>query len=226
MLKRDVIVIGASAGGVEALAELAHGLPADLPAVVFVVLHLTPDARSNLPGILKRAGPLPASHAVDGGTIHPGQIYIAPPNRHLLLEGDQMHLSIGPRVNSVRPSIDVLFRSAARTFDARVVGIVLSGNLDDGTLGLDAIRRRGGIAVVQDPEEARFSGMPRSAIERVDPAFVLPVAEIPTLIRKLTGGGPEGVPPAERSKAVEREVGSVVDDDAAPLLHEKCGEAA
>jgi two-component system, chemotaxis family, protein-glutamate methylesterase/glutaminase len=225
MLKRDVVVIGASAGGVEALAELARGLPADLPAAVFVVLHLTPDARSNLPAILKRAGPLPASHAVDGGTIHPGQIYIAPPNRHLLLEGDHMHLSIGPRINSVRPSIDVLFRSAARTFDGRVVGIVLSGNLNDGTLGLDAIRMRGGIAVVQDPEEARFSGMPRSAIERVDPDYVLPVAEIPTLLQQLTGGRPEGVPPAERSNAVEREVSSEF-DDAAPPPHEKRGNAA
>ena len=227
MLRRDVIVVGASAGGVEALAELASGLPADLPAAVFVILHLTADARSNLPGILSRAGPLPAIHAVDGGTIRPGQIYVAPPNRHLLLEGDHMHLSFGPRINSVRPSIDVLFRSAARTFDARVIGVVLSGTLDDGTLGLDAIRMRGGITVVQDPEEARFSGMPRSAIERVDPDYVLPVTEIPRLLQKLTAGATQGVPAAEGSDAVEHEVSSEFRvDDAAPPPQEKRGNAA
>ena len=227
MLKRDVIVVGASAGGVEALAELARGLPADLPAAIFVVLHLTPDARSNLPAILSRAGPLPAAHAADGATIHPGHIYVAPPNRHLLLEGDHMHLSIGPRINSVRPSIDVLFRSAARTFDGRVIGVVLSGTLDDGTLGLDAIRMRGGITVVQDPEEARFSGMPRSAIERVDPDYVLPVAEIPALFKKLTAGAAQRVPAAEGSNAVEREVSSEYrPDDAAPAPQEKRGNAA
>lgn len=227
MPRRDVIVVGASAGGVEALAELARGFPADLPAAIFVVLHLTPDARSNLPGILSRAGPLPAVHAVDGGTIHPGQIYVAPPNRHLLLEGDHMHLSIGPRINSVRPSIDVLFKSAARTFDARVVGVVLSGTLDDGTLGLDAIRMRGGLSVVQDPEEARFSGMPRSAIERVAPDYVLPVAEMPPLLQKLTAGRPERAPAAEGSNAVEREVSSESRiGDAAPAPEEKRGNAA
>lgn len=227
VLRRDVIVVGASAGGVEALADLVRGLPADLPAAVFVVLHLPPDARSGLPRILSRAGPLPAAHAVDGGTIHPGHIYVAPPNQHLTLEGDHMHLSIGPRINSVRPSIDVLFRSAARTFDARVIGIVLSGNLNDGALGLDAIRLRGGVVVVQDPEEARFAGMPRSAIERLTPNYVLPVAEIATLLQKLTAGTPQTRPAAERSNAVEHDVSSELNvDDAAPSPGEKRGNAA
>ncbi len=135
MQQRDVIVIGASAGGVEALATLARGLPADLPAAVFIVLHLPPDAHSNLPAILDRVGPLPVSHAVDGAAIHPGRLYVAPPNHHLTLEGGQMRLSVGPRINNVRPSIDVLFRSAARTFDRRVIGVVLSGgNVDPALL--------------------------------------------------------------------------------------------
>jgi two-component system chemotaxis response regulator CheB len=227
MLRRDVVVVGASAGGVEALAELARGLPADLPAAIFVVLHLPADVRSNLPQILVRAGTLPAAHAVDGGTIHPSRIYVAPPNRHLILEGDHMHLSVGPRINNVRPSIDVLFRSAARAFGPRVVGVVLSGTLDDGTLGLDAIRLRGGIVVVQDPAEARFSGMPRSAIERIDPDYVVPVAEIPRLLQKLTAASPEGAPAAEGSDAVERDVSSALRiDDAAPPPREKRGNAA
>jgi two-component system chemotaxis response regulator CheB len=186
MQRRDVIVVGASAGGVETLAELARGLPADLPAAVFVVLHLPPDARSHLPGILERAGSLPCSAAVDGAPIHPGRIYVAPPNCHLRLECDRMRLDLGPRINNVRPSIDVLFRSAARAFDGRVIGVVLSGTLNDGALGLDAIQLRGGTVVIQDPNEARFSGMPRSALERVKADYVLPIAEIAPLLTELT----------------------------------------
>jgi two-component system chemotaxis response regulator CheB len=227
ILRRDVIAVGASAGGVEALAELARGLPADLPAAVFVVLHLPLDARSSLPSILSRAGPLPAAHALDGGAIHPGHIYVAPPNRHLLFEGGRMRLSVGPRINSVRPSIDVLFRSAARTFDVRVIGVVLSGTLNDGTLGLDAIRLRGGVVVVQDPGEARFAGMPQSAIERLDPDYVLPVAEIPGLLKHLSAGVPQQRPAAEGSDAVERDRAAEMRiDDAAPPPHVKRGNAA
>jgi two-component system, chemotaxis family, protein-glutamate methylesterase/glutaminase len=222
-----VVVVGASAGGVEALTELARGLPPDLPAAVFVVLHLPMDATSHLPSILDRAGPLPAVSAADGAPIHPGRIYIAPPNRHLMLEGDRIHLSIGPRVNSLRPSIDVLFRSAARSFGSRVVGVVLSGTLDDGTLGLDAIKMRGGMAIIQDPDEARFSGMPRSAIERVTPDYVLPVAKIPALLKKLATSTPQGSPAAEGSDAVEHDVTAEMRvDDAAPPSHEKRGNAA
>jgi two-component system chemotaxis response regulator CheB len=214
---RDVIVVGASAGGVEALAELARGLPADLPAALFVVLHLPPDARSNLPSILDRAGPLPAIHAEDGAPIHPGRIYVAPPNRHLTLEADRMRLSIGPRINSLRPSIDVLFRSAARAFDSRVIGVVLSGTLDDGTLGLDAIKLRGGVAVIQDPNEARFSGMPRSAVERVNADHVVPVAQIPGLLERLTAGAMSASPAGDERDAVGHDTASsTVIDAAAP----------
>jgi two-component system chemotaxis response regulator CheB len=227
MPPREIVVVGASAGGVEALAELAHGLPAGLPAAVFVVLHLPPDARSHLPEILNRAGSLPCSHAVDSGLIQRGHIYVAPPNRHLFLEGDRMRLSFGPRINNVRPSIDVLFRSAARGFDGRVIGIVLSGTLDDGTLGLDAIQIRGGTVVIQDPAEARFSGMPRSALERVKADYVLPVAEIAPLLIELTRGAADRANAPEGNRSVTPDpIPTAVSDDVAPAPHEKRGNAA
>jgi two-component system chemotaxis response regulator CheB len=223
---RDVIVVGASAGGVEALTALARGLPPDLPAAVFVVLHLPMDATSHLPSILDRAGPLPAVSATDGSPIHPGRIYVAPPNRHLMLEGDRIHLSIGPRVNSLRPSIDVLFRSAARSFSSRVIGVVLSGTLDDGTLGLDAIKMRGGVAIIQDPDEARFSGMPRSAIERVTPDFVVAVAQIPALLAQLSVDSSGEHPTVEGSDTVERHLTPETGPDAAEPTSEKRANGA
>jgi two-component system chemotaxis response regulator CheB len=227
MQPRDIIVVGASAGGVEALAALVRGLPPDLPAAVFVVLHLPLDASSNLPSILDRAGPLPATHAADGETIQPGRIYIAPPNHHLLLDGAQMQLSIGPRVNSVRPSIDVLFRSAARAFDGRVIGIVLSGTLDDGALGLDAIQLRGGAVIIQDPAEARFSGMPRSALARVKADYVLPVAEIPAVLAQLVGATSLPDSTQEGSSAVPTsDLPTHANGNAAPPPHEKRGNVA
>jgi two-component system, chemotaxis family, protein-glutamate methylesterase/glutaminase len=204
---RDVVVVGASAGGVEALIELTQGLPQDLPAAIFAVLHLPADAKSHLPEILTRAGPLPAVHAEDGARIQAGRIYLAPPNRHLMLEGDRIHLSIGPRINSLRPSIDVLFRTAARSFGSRVIGVVLSGTLDDGTLGLDAIKMRGGVAIVQDPDDARFPGMPRSAIERVSPDFVVPVAQMPKVLARLTKNASGVNATVEGSATVEHEAG-------------------
>jgi two-component system chemotaxis response regulator CheB len=227
MQPREIVVVGASAGGVEALTELARDLPADLPAAVFVVLHLPPDARSHLPEILDRAGPLPCSHAVDGAPIRAGQIYVAPPNRHLLLEGDRMRLSIGPRINNVRPSIDVLFRSAARVFDGRTIGIILSGTLNDGTLGLDAIQTRGGAVVIQDPNEARFSGMPRNALERVKPDYVLPVAEIAPLLTKLTRrGGDHPSTPGGNGTVTPDPIPTAPSDAVSPAPHEKRGNAA
>jgi two-component system chemotaxis response regulator CheB len=227
MQPREVIVVGASAGGVEALTELARALPADLPAAVFVVLHLPQDARSHLPEILDRAGRLPSSHAVDGAPIHPGRIYVAPPNRHLFLEGDRMRLSFGPRINNVRPSIDVLFRSAARGFDGRTIGVVLSGNLDDGTLGLDAIQLRGGTVVIQDPDEARFPGMPRSALERVRADYVLPVARIAPLLTELTRKAGDRASQRGGNGAVTPDpIPSAVSDDVAPAPHEKRGNVA
>jgi two-component system chemotaxis response regulator CheB len=180
-----IIVIGASAGGVEALCQLVKSLPADLPAPIFVVLHVSPDTPSLLPGILERAGHLPARHARDGEQIRPGTIYIAPPDHHLLLKPGRIVVTRGPRENNVRPAVDSLFRTAARSYRARVVGVVLSGGLDDGTLGLMDVKRAGGVTLVQDPNEAMFSSMPRSAIENVVVDRVLPVEEIAALLDRL-----------------------------------------
>jgi len=150
-IPRDVIVVGASWGGVEALQILARALPADFGGVVLVVLHVSPNGPSVLPRILSRAGRLPAVHPSDGETIQRGRIYIAPPDRHLLVRPGKLELSSGPRENRTRPSIDALFRSAAASYGPRVAGVVLTGTQDDGTAGLRRIKEHGGIAIVQDP---------------------------------------------------------------------------
>ncbi|HEX5044945.1 MAG TPA: chemotaxis protein CheB [Candidatus Polarisedimenticolaceae bacterium] len=189
--RRDIVVIGASAGGVEALRDLVRALPPDLPAAVFVVLHLAPGGPSVLPAILQRAGSLPAVHPVHRERILPGRIYVAPPDRHMLLHAGRIRLTVGPRENRSRPAIDPLFRSAAMEFGPRVIGIVLSGALDDGTAGLRAIGEKGGLTVVQDPEEALHPTMPRSALEAVPVDHCLKVAEIANLLAATTSGAGE-----------------------------------
>jgi two-component system chemotaxis response regulator CheB len=183
--RRDIIVVGASAGGVEALTELARGLPRDFPAAVFVVLHLPADATSVLPRILARAGRLPAAHPIDGAPIRGGRIYVAPPDRHLLVGDGFVRLSRGPRENSHRPAVDPLFRTAARAYGPRVIGVVLSGSGDDGTAGLMMIKRLGGLAVVQDPEDAFTPGMPRNAAEVVPVNYCLPLVRLSPLLERL-----------------------------------------
>ena len=180
-----VIVIGASAGGVEALRTVLGGLPADLPAAVLVVLHVSPRAPSVLPRILGRRCALPVEHAQDGEPIERGRVYVAPPDLHLLARDGRVRLLSGPRENGVRPAVDPLFRTAASAYGRRVIGLVLSGTLDDGTLGLARIKARGGRAVVQDPDDALFDGMPRSAMTRVAVDHVAPLAELPALLDRL-----------------------------------------
>jgi two-component system, chemotaxis family, protein-glutamate methylesterase/glutaminase len=183
----DILTIGASAGGVEALTRLLGELPPDLPAALFVVLHIAPTAPSMLPLILNRHSALRAHHAREGDIIQMGKVYVAPPDRHLLVKRGHVRLSRGPRENGSRPSVDPLFRSAAISYGPRVIGVVLSGNLGDGTAGLAAIKSRGGIAVVQDPLDAIYPGMPRSAVEHVSVDHIVPLAGLSELLVQLVG---------------------------------------
>ena len=185
MSQRDIVVIGASAGGIQALTTLVAGLPQDFPASLLVVVHVPPYTISRLPEILNRAGPLPAAHAQQGEMIAPGRIYVAPPDRHLLVRTGWIELSRGPRENHARPAIDPLFRTAARVYGPRAIGIVLSGALYDGSMGLLAIKTRGGMAIVQDPREAIVDSMPRRAIERVAAEHILPVTDIAAALTDL-----------------------------------------
>jgi len=183
----DIIVIGASAGGVEALVTITRTLPPDLPAAVFVVLHIPAHSPSLLANILSRSGPLKAVQPMDREGVEHGCIYVAPPDQHLLVENGKVRVVHGPRENRHRPAIDPLFRSAAQVYGPRVVGVILTGALDDGTAGLLAVKRRGGIAVVQNPQEALYSGMPLSALRNVTVDYTLPLANIGILLRKLAG---------------------------------------
>lgn len=200
-----VIVIGASAGGVEALRNIAAGLPEDFGSTVFVVLHLPPGGTSVLPAILARAGDLTASHPVDGEEMKPGHIYVAPPDNHMLIDDGLVRLARGPRENGHRPAIDALFRSAARSHGAGVIGVILSGVLDDGTAGLAAVKAAGGRTVVQDPADALYPAMPESAISYVDPEHVVATAGIAPLLAELaTQARPEAPPiPAEPEVVLE-----------------------
>ncbi|MBE9228180.1 chemotaxis protein CheB [Phormidium sp. LEGE 05292] len=174
----DIIVIGASAGGVEAASQLVRSLPGDIPAAIFVVIHIAAHSNSVLPQILQRRGHIPATHPKDGEEIQHGRVYVAPPDLHLIIKPGYINLAHGPKENRHRPAVDPLFRSAARAYKSRVIGVILSGALDDGTAGLLEIKKLGGIAIAQDPEEALYDGMPGSAIENVEVDYVLPIAEI------------------------------------------------
>ncbi len=185
MSGRDIVVVGTSAGGVEALRMLVGGLPADFPGSVFIVMHTAPDSPGILAQILDRAGPLPASNAENSAHIRPGHVYVAPPDRYLLLEPGLVRVTRGPRENRFRPAVDPLFRSAAQVYGPRVVGIILTGGLDDGTSGLWTVKRLGGLAVVQNPDEALIPSMPLSALGQVEVDHMLPVAEMPPLLVRL-----------------------------------------
>lgn len=213
-MRRNLIVVGASAGGVEALRTLVAALSPDLPAAVLVVLHVPAYGGSVLPAILRRAGRLPARHPSAQESLRSGEIIVAPPDQHLLVDDSLVRLSRGPRENGHRPAVDVLFRSAARAAGRRVIGVVLSGVLDDGTAGLAAIAARGGATVVQDPTDALYPGMPKNAIEHVDVEHVLPVDEIAKLLSRLCEEeieGPEAPPPPIME--VEADL-AMMDDDA------------
>jgi two-component system chemotaxis response regulator CheB len=195
---RDIIVVGASAGGVEALGKLVSALPPDLDAAVFVTLHMPAWGTTNLPAILSRAGPLPAELAWDNAPIVHGRILIAPPDHHLLVARGHVHLDTGPKENRNRPAINALFRSAALAYGPPVIGIVLSGTLDDGTVGLWEIQRRGGIAIVQDPGEALFPDMPQNALSNLRVDYTLPLSEISGILTHWSAPPLESAGPEER----------------------------
>jgi two-component system, chemotaxis family, protein-glutamate methylesterase/glutaminase len=185
MATHDIAVIGASAGGVEALIRLAGALPQDLPMAVFVVVHYPEEAPSTLPQLLSRAGPLAATNPRDGDPIEHGRIYVAAPGSHLQVKEGRVSLMKGPKENHHRPAIDPLFRTAALAYGARVVGVLLSGADGDGTAGLQAVKQRGGVAAVQDPDEASFARMPKSALEHVEVDYCLPLDDIAALLSRL-----------------------------------------
>jgi two-component system chemotaxis response regulator CheB len=186
MTKRNVIVVGASAGGVEVLCELVKNLPEQLNASMFVAMHI--GAESVLPVILSRCGKLPVIAAANKKKYKRGCVYVAPPQHHLSIKNGITLLTRGPRENGHRPAIDVLFRSAAREHRSKVIGIVLSGGRDDGSAGLFAIKSRGGIAIVQDPAEATARNMPQNALNMVEVDFCLPIRQIADLLPQLVDG--------------------------------------
>ena len=187
MKANRLVVIGASAGGLDAVRALLADLPLDFAAAVLVVIHVSPTGPSFLAQVLGRAGGLPVSEAVDGETLQAGHVYVSVPDRHLLVSRDAVAVRRGPKENRFRPSVDALFRSAAYTHGADVIGVVLSGMLDDGTSGLWTVKRLGGVSVVQTPSDALYDSMPKSALAQVEVDYVLPVADIGRLLCELVG---------------------------------------
>jgi two-component system, chemotaxis family, protein-glutamate methylesterase/glutaminase len=180
-------VIGASAGGLEAIQQILSEMPRDLDAVLLVVLHTADHSGSLLPRILERACPVPVSHPRDRDRLERGRVYVAPPGFHMIVEEGSLRVLQGPRENLHRPAIDPLFRSAAAAYGRRVIGIILTGMLDDGTAGLMVVHAGGGKAIVQDPISALFPAMPRNALNQVPSAQVLPLEQIAALLTKLVG---------------------------------------
>jgi len=182
---RHLVVIGASAGGLDALRQLVAALPRDFPAPIAIVLHTAAMSPGVLHEILSRSGPLPAVKVRASERLQNGHIYVAAPDFHLLVEPGVVRATKGPHENRFRPAIDPLFRSAAQVYGPSTVGVILSGNLDDGTAGLWAIKQLGGVAVVQDPADAPFPSMPQSAIDHVQADYVVPLAAIPTVLSNV-----------------------------------------
>jgi two-component system chemotaxis response regulator CheB len=201
---QHLVVIGASAGGVNALLEIAEKLPRFFAAPICIVQHIGSNP-SLLPELLRYRGANHATHVEDGQQLTPGTLYVAPPDRHVLIEADRLFLTHGPKENHARPAIDPLFRSAAVSHGPEAIGVVLTGQMDDGTAGLRAIKDCGGVAIVQDPETAAEAEMPRSALQNVDVDHCVPLHDIPSLLQRLVGVSPPRMRPAVPEEVV-REV--------------------
>src|SRR3982750_898698 len=185
MSGHDVIVIGAAAGGLTALKMLFDRLPVDLPASLFIALHVHADSPALLPVILEKAGKMKVVTATEGARFRHGFAYVAPPDRHLMLDRNGIRLSVGPKENGHRPAVDPLFRSAAIAYGPRVVGMILSGMLDDGAAGLRAVKACRGTTLVQDPVEALYPGMPRNALAYGQVDYCKPVEKLASMLIKL-----------------------------------------
>lgn len=189
MVARDIITIAGSAGAVQELRTLVAALPSDFEGTLFIVIHTSAGGPGLLAHILNQAGKLSVSKPRHGERIRRGHVYVAPPDHHLLIADGTITLGKGPRENGFRPAADPLFRSAARAYGQRVVGVVLSGGMDDGSLGLQAIKQHGGVAIVQDPDEAMYPSMPESAMRNVEVDHVLRVSEMPQALVQLSANG-------------------------------------
>jgi two-component system chemotaxis response regulator CheB len=219
MLRRDLVVIGASAGGVEAVKNILSGLPDSFAACVLLVVHRSATAGSGLPRVLGRAGPLTVKEAEEGDSLRPGLVLLAPPDRHLLVNDGRATLVRGPRENGHRPAVDVTLRTAAMAYGPRVVGVVCSGALDDGAAGSAVLQEQGGVVIAQDPDDALHPSMPLAAIEAAVVEHVVGAAKIPDLLTRLVG---QDAPAAPAYETVAAEAGrsggrSEERNDASPL---------
>jgi two-component system chemotaxis response regulator CheB len=215
---RNVVVVGASAGGLEALDTLVGGLPTDLPASIFVIQHMAPQ-NSGI-ALLQRLGRHKAFHcalAKNGEKFKPGRVYIGPADHHMLVKKDCVLVTKGARENRYRPAIDPLFRSAATTHGSRVIGVILTGMLDDGTAGLLAIKKCGGVTVVQDPKRAAYPDMPQNALNNVDVDFCLPVTEMGGLLERLVKESPGKSKPVPKEVSTEALIAERVLSDVAQV---------
>ncbi|GAB3883202.1 chemotaxis protein CheB [Spirosoma agri] len=226
MAKRNIIVIGASAGGVYALKELVATLPPDFHASLFIVLHVSSHSPSFLPEILTVSGALPVVHPQDGEVIQTGKIYVAPPDHHMLVEHDQVIVKKGPKENRFRPSIDALFRSAAYSYGPRVIGIVLTGMLNDGTSGMWSVKRLGGIGIIQEPREAIYPSMPDSVLEYVDVDYIVPISKMAFLLEDLIKESVSEKPdlPAKEDELMVTEINIAAQENAFELGIQDMGE--
>lgn len=211
---KDIIVIGASAGGIDPIRTILRGLPAGFTGSLFIVVHSSPNSPAVLHAIFDNAGPLPAVTVENDDRIMPGRVYVACPDRHLIIEPGKICLTRGPKENRFRPAVDPLFRSAAQTYGPRVVGIILSGGLDDGTSGLWTVKKLGGTAIVQDPREAWAPSMPQSAMSQVRVDYVLRAEEIAPLLVRLAATDADALEGEAVPKGVRIEVNIAKEDKA------------